>query len=153
MVPSNIMENITALKFKAALIQISDAQQRVIGRVAEQLPCLKFGHPLYEEPIQELYVNPGLNGTNVMECINDIELNSDMNPNVPILTFNPPVEAFYANFKLTLEEAEFLHNKSGIIFITTLLLDEDGRCYLHVLPGVSLIIHFFECNFSIINIF
>lgn len=125
------------IKIKYAMIQFSDSENQVIGRIAEQVPCIDSGHPQYMDGVgkmSQLYKNPGSFGIKVVECDTSDELSFNYPPTVGVFSFlNTSVEAFYVNMKFTKEEADFIryHQKSRRFFITTLLIDEHNICYVH----------------------
>lgn len=131
------IDKLPKVKIKYAMIQLSDSDHRVIGRIAEQVPCLDSGHPQYLNGIgkmSQLYKNPGSNGIKIIECEITDELSFNYPPTVGVFSFlNSSVEAFYVNMKFTREEADFIKDekKSERLFINMLLVDEKKTCYVY----------------------
>lgn len=126
----------TILKIKYAMIQISDSQDQIIGRVGEHIPCKVTGHLEYYDgkgEISELYRNPGPPNIDVIECTSIDHLSFNAPPTVGVFSFYYSVEAFYVNFAFTKEEADYIKDPQNParFFITTLLVDESEHCHLH----------------------
>ncbi|CAL8125531.1 unnamed protein product [Orchesella dallaii] len=139
----------STIKIQFAMLQITDIDNRFMGRVAEQVPCNvqkyqgEHQYQYHTGEMSELYNNPGRKHIHIFECPFSEDLSFNVNPTVPVLEFTKPVEGFYINVKLTKTEMECIRDeaKKNRIFITTILVDDAGACHLHRLNDVCFILN------------